>query len=153
MAMNRDRAPTDALRLDRFLPYRLSVATNAVSSRIARTYRKRFDLKVHEWRVIAILAEADRLTPQALTSRTRMDKINVSRSAKALIERGLVVAEPNGEDGRSHFLALTGAGRELYAAIAPEALAMEAYLLAEFTSEERAVFDALLRRIEAAADR
>ncbi|WOK36363.1 MarR family winged helix-turn-helix transcriptional regulator [Sphingomonas sp. C3-2] len=149
--MTDDRDPS-LLRLDHFLPYRLSVASNAVSGRIARTYRKRHNLKVTEWRLIAILAETPRLTPQMLTRKTRMDKINVSRAAKALIERGLVSASPNGEDGRSHFLSLTEAGRALYGAVAPEALAMEQLLLSTFTEEERAQFAALLRRIEAAAE-
>lgn len=139
------------LRLDAFLPYRLSVASNAVSARISSSYRKRFGLKVPEWRLIAILAETDEMTPQELGSAARIDKINVSRAAAALIERGLIVARDNPEDGRSHLLALTEDGRALYAEIAPLALAMEAELLGSFTGEERALFDALLRRIEAAA--
>lgn len=150
--MTQDAKPQSRLILDQFLPYRLSVASYAVSSRIARTYRKRFNLKVHEWRLIAMLAETDRLTPQALTRKTRMDKINVSRAAKALMARELISAEPNGEDGRSHFLCLTPAGRDLYAAIVPEAVAMEEHLLSFFTAEERSIFTALLRRIESAAD-
>jgi DNA-binding MarR family transcriptional regulator len=139
------------LRLDAFLPYRLSVASNAVSTRISASYRKRFGLKVPEWRLIAILAEGSEMTPQALGNSARIDKINVSRAAAALIERGLIVARDNPEDGRSHLLALTREGRSLYTEIAPLALAMEAELLARFSPEERAQLDALLRRIEAAA--
>ncbi|HSJ79524.1 MAG TPA: MarR family transcriptional regulator, partial [Erythrobacter sp.] len=33
-----------------FLPYQLSVTSNAVSSLIAERYRKRFALKIPEWR-------------------------------------------------------------------------------------------------------
>jgi DNA-binding MarR family transcriptional regulator len=139
------------LRLDAFLPYRLSVASNAVSTRISASYRKRFGLKVPEWRLIAILAESREMTPQALGSAARIDKISVSRAAAALIERGLIVARDNPGDGRSHLLALTEDGRALYAEIAPLALAMEAELLGSFSDKERALLDALLRRIEAAA--
>ena len=139
------------LRLDAFLPYRLSVASNAVSTRISASYRKRFGLKVPEWRLIAILAEGSEMTPQALGNAARIDKISVSRAAAALIERGLIVARDNPGDGRSHLLALTSNGRSLYTEIAPLALAMEAELLASFSDEERTLLDALLRRIEAAA--
>ena len=139
------------LRLDAFIPYRLSVASNAVSTRISASYRKRFGLKVPEWRLIAILAEASEMTPQMLGSATGIDKISVSRAATALIERGLIAARDNPGDGRSHLLALTTDGRALYAEIAPAALAMEAELLASFSVEDRACLDALLRRIEAAA--
>jgi DNA-binding MarR family transcriptional regulator len=139
------------LRLDTFIPYRLSVASNAVSSRIAESYRKRFGLKIAEWRLIAILAEGDRMTPQALGEATRMDKISVSRAAAALVERGLVSAEDHPGDGRSHFLSLTADGRALYSEIAPVALAMEAELLGEFSIEERSALGSLLRKIEAGA--
>ncbi len=142
----------EPLILDRFLPYRLSVASNAVSTRIANAYRKRFGLKVAEWRLIAILAEAERLTPAALGSATRMDKIAVHRAAAALIQRGLIAAADNPADGRSHFLSLTVDGGALYAEIAPLALATEAEVFGAFSPQERALIDALLRRIEAAAD-
>ena len=139
------------LVLDRFLPYRLSVASNAVSTRISNAYRKRFGLKIAEWRLIAILAETPALTPAMLGERTRMDKIAVSRAAAALIDRGLVVADDNPTDGRSHYLSLTGDGRALYAEIAPVALATEAALFESLSAEERATLATLLRRIEAAA--
>ena len=139
------------LALDRFLPYRLSVASNAVSNRISNAYRKRFGLKVAEWRLIAILAEMPALTPAMLGERTRMDKIAVSRGAAALIERGLVNADNNPSDGRSHFLSLTESGRALYAEIAPVALATEAKLFESLTVAERATLENLLRRVESEA--
>ena len=139
------------LTLDRFLPYRLSVASNAVSTRISLRYRKRFGLKIPEWRLIAILAEHESLTPQEIGQAGELDKITVSRAAAALIERGLVAQRRNPGDGRSHFLSLTPDGRALYLEIAPAALAMEAELLAGFSAEERKTLESLLRRIEGAA--
>ena len=50
------------LRLDAYLPYRLSVASNAVSGLIARAYQDRFGLSVPQWRVICVLAEDGGLT-------------------------------------------------------------------------------------------
>lgn len=152
MAAGREAARKEhGLELDRFIPYRLSVASNTVSELIARSYRNRFGLNVPEWRLIAILAEADRLTPAELVQRTRTDKIGVSRAAAALRERELIAAERNPADGRSHFLSLTAEGRRLYEEIAPAALAVEAQLLAEFSVEEAAMLESLLRRIEAKA--
>ena len=58
------------LILDRFLPYRLSVASNAVSARISNAYRRRFGLKITEWRLLAILAEQERATPASLGDAT-----------------------------------------------------------------------------------
>lgn len=139
------------LILDRFLPYRLSVASNAVSARISNAYRRRFGLKITEWRLLAILAEQERATPASLGDATRMDKIAISRAAAALIERGLVCAEDNPADGRSHYLSLTDDGRTLHAEIAPLALATEADLFNGFSTEEKRLLDTLLRRIEMVA--
>ena len=46
---------SEELILENFLPYRLSILSNTVSSTIARIYDKRFSLSIPEWRVIAIL--------------------------------------------------------------------------------------------------
>jgi DNA-binding MarR family transcriptional regulator len=149
MSENTQRMPI--ISLDGFLPYRLSVASNAVSGRIARTYQERFGLTVPEWRIVTVLAEHPRSTPLDLSRATRMDKIKVSRAAKQLLLRLLAQAEPNPRDRRSHFLTLTDQGWDLYGRIAPIALELERELLARLTSEERATLEALLRRIETAA--
>ena len=53
-----DRADTrPALVLSKYLPYRLSVASNKASGLIARAYQARFGLTIWEWRVIAVLGE------------------------------------------------------------------------------------------------
>lgn len=139
------------LELDDFVPYRLSVASNAVSLAIARAYEKRFDLKMIEWRVMAILANGAGLTQQELVGRTRMDKVTVSRAAQGLEERGLVRRAPNEEDGRSLRLSLTAAGQKLHARVSPIAVSLEAEILASLSAKEIAALKTVLRRIEAAA--
>jgi DNA-binding MarR family transcriptional regulator len=113
------------LTLSEFLPYQLSVTSNAVSDLIARSYRGRFGLKIPEWRVMAVLGERPSATQRELCAATAMDKVTVNRASKELVGRGLVERAPNETDGRSHHLALTDVGRELYAQIVPEALAVE----------------------------
>ncbi len=139
------------LALDRFLPYRLSVASNLVSDRIAQAYCALFGLTIPEWRQVAVTAETGPIAPATLGERTRMDKVTVSRAASALVARGLLARAPHGRDRRSHLLTLTEAGRALYARVAPEALAQERRLLATFTAEEVATLSAMLRRLERAA--
>jgi DNA-binding MarR family transcriptional regulator len=141
-----------ALRLDDFLPYRLSVTANAVSDVIASSYQSRFGLSIPQWRLMAVLGEDGPMTPQALCTRTVMDKVTVSRAAAALHERKLVEREPNASDGRSHRVGLTRAGQDLYAQIAPLALTHEARLMDTFTPFERTTMQRLLRRLQAAAD-
>ncbi|MEO6388307.1 MAG: MarR family transcriptional regulator [Croceibacterium sp.] len=138
---------TDHPRLKEFLPYQLSVTSNAVSGRIALEYRTRFGLSVPEWRVMAVLGDSGRLTQRELTSLTLMDKVAVNRACKVLEERGLVSRQPNAQDGRSHLLELTAAGMDVHDEIMPLALEMERRLFARFSPDEVAQFRALLHRV------
>ncbi|MEE2526246.1 MarR family transcriptional regulator [Hyphobacterium sp. HN65] len=145
--------PRDAtLRLEAYLPYRLSVASNRASRWVARSYEAKFGLSIWQWRVIAVLGGAERLTAQDLATATAMDKVTVSRAVNALIERGLVARKKHESDGRSAFLELTGPGRSVYEEVAPVALQHEADLLDGFSAEEIDQLTALLERIEKRAE-
>lgn len=141
----------EALQLDGYLPYRLSVASNAVSGLIARAYEDRFALSIPQWRLICVLAEDGGLTQVQIVARTVMDKVTVSRAAQGLVRRRLIGRTENKSDGRSHVLALTPAGRSLHAEIAPLALAYEAALIAGLSPDEVALLKRLLSRLQAAA--
>lgn len=139
------------LKLDQFLPYRLSIASNAVSDAVASAYRALFGLRIPEWRLVTVLAEHGAMSQQALCGRTRMDKVTVSRAAIALAERGLVARAANPEDQRSHLLALSDDGWALYEQIAPKAIELERRIFAGFSEDEKVQLHAMLARIEAAA--
>ena len=139
------------LRLDGYLPYRLSVASNAVSGLIARAYQDRFGLTIPQWRLIAVLAEEGGVTQGQIVTRTFMDKVTVSRAAQGLVKRRLIGRAQNKADGRSHVLALTAEGRGLHAEIAPLALAYEAALISGLAPEEVTLLKRLLSRLQAAA--
>jgi DNA-binding MarR family transcriptional regulator len=139
------------LKLDEFLPYRLSIVSNAVSDAVASAYRTLFGLRIPEWRLVAVLAEGGAMSQQALCGRTRMDKVMVSRAAIALADRELVVRAANPGDQRSHLLTLSAQGWELYEQVAPKALELERRLFAGFTAAERELLATMLDRIEAAA--
>ena len=141
----------DQTRLADFLPYLLSVTSNAVSDRIADEYRARFGLKIPEWRVMAVLGDAGPLTQRELVGATRMDKVAVNRACKVLEERGLLARSPNARDGRSHHLELTAAGRSVHGEIMPIALEMERRLFAPLSTSEVQTFKGLLARIHAQA--
>ena len=139
------------LRLDDYLPYRLSVASECVSQLIARAYQARFSLRIPEWRLIAVLADQSDLTPQDLVARTRMDKVTVSRAARALLRRGLAARAPHAIDRRSHTLSLTVDGARLFEHVAPVAKSYEAALLQTLTPADISTLKSLLGRIQARA--
>ncbi len=139
------------LQLQEYLPYRLSVAANAVSRLIARAYEARFDLRIPEWRLLAVLADEGPLTQQVLCGRTVMDKVTVMRAARSLVRRRLLRRLPNRADGRSHRLALTTAGRRIYRQIVPLALQHESRLLRQIAPRDAARLHRCLRVLETSA--
>ncbi len=144
--------PDNKLILNEFLPYQLSVTSNAVSDLIASSYRGRFALKVAEWRVMAVLGEQFTATQRDLTQATAMDKVTVSRATKALVNRGLIGRAPHDKDGRSHLLALTFTGEELYAQIVPMAKDVERQLADVLSSDDVRNLVDILSRLRARAE-
>mgnify|MGYP003536042296 FL=1 len=95
------------LRLERFLPYRLSVLSNRVSQDIAALYSKRFGIGITEWRVMAVLGHEHNLSANQVAERTAMDKVAVSRALAKLIENKLLLRQTHGEDRRRSELKLS----------------------------------------------
>ena len=139
------------LNLDNFLPYRLSIASNALSSRIAAEYENRFGLKIPEWRLMAVIGEGQPKTQRELVA-ARLTVTLSMRVAKVLADRQLIARQAHEADGRSHHLELTDTGRSLYDAIVPAALASEARLESNISAGERATMMAILAKLTAAAE-
>lgn len=142
---------TEKLDLEGFLPYRLSIASNAISNVIAGAYRSTFGLSIAEWRLIMVLAHRSEATQNELATITRMDKVAVSRAAMTLEKRKLVARSPNPEDGRSNLLRLTADGLALHGEVAPQAQSLEREWLDGIDAEERERLVAMLLRLEQAA--
>ena len=142
---------TGELDLGHFMPYQLSITSNAVSDLIAGEYQVRFGLKIPEWRLMAVLGQGKALSQRDLVHATVMDKVTVSRATAALVERQLLMRLPSERDGRSHSLTLSAAGQSLYREIVPAALAIEAAVLAVLSDDERANLAGILVRLREAA--
>ena len=140
-----------ALDLAHFVPYRLSVLSNRVSSAIARTYSESFDLTIPEWRVMAILGGATGLSAREVAQRTAMDKVQVSRAIARLVENRRVQRVVDASDGRVARLSLTARGRAIYDDVAPLALALEEKLLEALSPAERANLDRIMTKLNAQA--
>jgi DNA-binding MarR family transcriptional regulator len=141
----------EPLHLQDYLPYRLSVAANAVSRLIARAYEDRFGLTIPQWRLMAVLADEGALTQQSLCGRTLMDKVTVMRAAQGLTRRRLVKRHPNAHDGRSHRLDLSESGHALYSKVVPLAREYESQLFAGMRTRDVALLHQLLRQVEGTA--
>lgn len=136
------------LDLEHFLPYRLSVLSNRVSSAIARVYSERFALSVTEWRVMAVLGRYPDLSANEVAQRTAMDKVAVSRAVARLIESGRLERDTHDDDRRRSVLRLSEAGYRIHDQVAPLALGFERRLLGDLGEEQRELLFRLLDRLD-----
>lgn len=136
------------LDLEHFLPYRLSVLSNRVSSAISREYSQRFGLGVTEWRVIAVLGRYPDLSASEVAQRTAMDKVAVSRAVTSLQAAGRLQREVHGDDRRRSVLRLSDAGYRIHDEVAPLALAFEQRVLQGMEPAERELLFRLLDRLD-----
>ena|ERR1700677_2448829 len=135
------------LELSQFLPYRLSVLSNRVSSAIAQTYSARFDLTIPEWRVMAVLGGTVGLSARDVAERTAMDKVQVSRAIARLVAKKRVQRLSDSADARVTRLSLAVKGQAIYDEIAPLALALEDILLDALSPVERATLDRIMTKL------
>lgn len=149
---NASQAPSAALELEKFLPYRLSVLAQLVSESLHDLYGEPFGLTVPQWRVMAALGRFGALTASDVGQRTVMDKVAISRAVAALLKRRLVERVPDRADRRRATLRLSARGRAMHGKIVPLALAYEAKLYEALSPGERQAFDALSDRLFARAD-
>lgn len=137
-------AVREILTLETFLPYRLSVLSNTVSTSIAKTYAERYDLSVPAWRVMAILGRFPGLSAAEVAERTAMDKVAVSRAVSQLLKAGRIERSFADDDRRRSVLKLSAAGWEVYDEVVPMALALERDLLETLSAVDRETLDRLI---------
>ena len=147
---------TPSLQLDRFLPYRLSVLSNLVSSAIAGSYSSRFGISIPEWRVMAVLAMQPELSAAQVAERTAMDKVAVSRAVSSLLEKGRIERSVSPGDRRRSILKLSAEGTRIYREVVPLALRHEQSLLDVLDAADRdaleRILDTLLGRARTLGD-
>jgi DNA-binding MarR family transcriptional regulator len=128
---------SELLKLEEFLPYRLSVLSNTVSRGISAAYVDRFGLSIREWRIIAVLGRFPGLSAAEIVKRTEMDKVAVSRAVSRLIGDGRLERSLSDADKRRSVLVLSGEGKRLFNQISPMAKSYEERLLKCLGTEDQ----------------
>lgn len=139
------------LKLNGFLPYRLSVISNRISSAIAARYQESFSITLPEWRIMAILGETPDLSAAQVSEKTAMDKVAVSRAVSRLLEAGYVERYFSKDDKRRSVLTLSADGSAIYGQVVPMASAYERDLLKSLTEAEQLQLHELLDKLETAS--
>ena len=132
--------------LDTFLPYRLSVLSQAISGLIANEYESKFGLTINQWRCLVIIHTHQPVTAKNIGSITLLDKMAISRALKALKKRSLIKSSP-GSDARSQMLNLTKTGQKIYNEVIPIAQDYESRLLSSLTSSQQYTLEVIIDKL------
>ena len=135
------------LILEQFIPYRLSILTNIISSSLSDTYKGKFQLSITEWRILAVLGEYPGVSADEVSTKTQMEKSSLSRAIAKLIRRKLIQREFSQIDQRRSILTLTESGLSIYNKVVPLAVEFERQLLKCFSGSEYEQFSKLLERL------
>lgn len=141
------------LRLESFLPYRLSLLSNAISGAIAAVYGDKFAISMPEWRIMMILAEYPDISADEVCRRTKIEKSVVSRAVARLLSRHLINRDVDEKDRRRSILRLSETGLSVYDEVMPIARNYEAELLADLTAEELEAFNDMIDKLMEKATR
>ena len=137
-------------RLDRFLTYRLHRVARLGDRETSAAYWAEFGLNLGEARCLAAIGSFEPLSVNDLARSANQDKGHASRSAQALVERGLVAKSPSSSDGRGVELRLTRKGKGVYAKTMASIARRNDESFAVLTVDERKALGDMLDRVAAA---
>jgi DNA-binding MarR family transcriptional regulator len=142
-----------SLNVEDFLTFRITRLSNALRTNLTKRYLEEFGLSLPEWRLLALVARFAPLRFSEVTSRSSMDKGQVSRTLRVMEKRGLTKLKVLRGSRAVEALAapvmvsITPKGRALYRAVLPVARRRQAELLLSLNAKERAALYAVLDKL------
>lgn len=135
------------LLLEEFWPFQLGVVANRVSQTIAKIIDRKFDLHIPEWRMLVALANHAPCSANDVAQRTSMDRARISRAQQRLVDLKLITANEDPADKRRVVLRLTEQGRDITAALVPDAVRTGQALIEVLDADERRYLQRILAKL------
>ena len=132
---------------------KLNVVNVKMSRQIGQAVQKLANLRLPEWRILALLAEVGSLSQADIRNQIGMDKGQISRTVKNMLANELVTSESGSAKTRNVRLSLTEKGVSVHQQVGVMMERRNAELLGSLTQEQKAFFFVGLERIEQAVDR
>ncbi|AYF00141.1 MarR family transcriptional regulator [Paracoccus yeei] len=129
------------MRIEGFLPYRLAVVAEALSRQLGAVYGGEHGLTREEWRLLFLIEDAGRIDSLQLAGRTSLDKVQVSRAASRLEDKGLILRRIPAGDRRLREYAITEAGQALFREVFGAVEARAGAIFMAMPSEDRAALE------------
>lgn len=139
--------------LAQFLTYRILRLHHALNAQAVAILARISGINLGQWRVLAIVGSDGARTARDIVRRTGLDPAFISRTVRALEEKGLLRTARSDADRRVMNLELTAEGFELHDRTLPFMRARQEALLGALAPEERDAVFRILDKLERAAER
>lgn len=143
------------LNVEDFLTFRLTRLSNALRTNLTKRYLEEFNLSLPEWRLLALTTRFSPLRFSELTSRSGMDKGQVSRTLRELTKRGFIkmkiaksrVSRSTEALAAPVVVTVTAAGKNLHRTVMPVARKRQVEFLMTLSEAERVTLYATLDKL------
>mgnify|MGYP000858957994 CR=1 FL=1 len=106
-----------------------------------------FDLSLNDWRILGLVSAEKKLAFKTLQSILYMDKGQLSRSVKFLVQRGYIFTELKKDDARAVDLIITSRGKKLNKEILHFSTNRNELAVSCLTKQECEAFLATLKKV------
>ena len=134
-----------------FVTYRLAKLQSQLNAQGTAILKEKSDLSLVEWRVIQVIRMFEKPSLSQIAEHVQMDKGQLSRKVKVMIEKGLLKSQRNDDDKRVHKLWLTEKAKKINMDLMPVMEQRQRRLLANVTPDELQMFYRIINKIETAA--
>lgn len=138
------------MKLETYFPYLLAATAEAFSRKLVEVYGRTYGLSREEWRLLLLLADAGQLSSLELTKRTTLDKVQVSRAAQKLEDKGLISRSVPASDRRLRVYTCSQAGQTLFSEVYPSVQKRADAILDNMSAQDRADLEKGLKALAAA---
>jgi len=94
-----------------FITFKIARVQNRLNAQASALLRKHTELSLTEWRILSLVNTMKTTTASAISREAEMDKGQISRAVKQLIDRGFLSANAHVIDQRQTMLSLTDRGQ------------------------------------------
>ena len=134
--------------LDKFLPYRLTYISEALSRSTSMRYRQS-GVTAPEWRIMAVLSSKQVASSKLLQHHTGLSKTMVNRTVESLLAKGWIDRQSTESDRRQNKITITDTGGAVFSEATRFVREIHEEWLRAFTDAERSELYRLLDKLQA----
>lgn len=142
----------DDVPLQQFLTYRLTRLHAKLNAQASRILSEHAGITLTQWRIIALTGGKGEITLTDIHRATQMDKGQLSRTIKTMLEEALIASRASLNDQRQQLLTLTRTGQQIYLETLPKMQTRQKMLMDSLAPEEKKMIFSAIDKLELASE-